>query len=473
MKVKNCVIRVVGTVIVLLAPALSEAKVSDNLKIEISAPQWKGETLKFVSYFNGNRYTQMVARLSDEGNGVFRSDRLYPEGLYLIYLDSVRCFDILLSDDQTFKIRVDTTDFVRNNRIEGAEQSEAFAEYSRFLADKHRERAQLLDEFNARKSGKGDAREIAGRIDSLNKRVVDFQETFFRKRDGQWVACFFKGLAPVESDRRTAPRTREEAMEEYRFLKYHYFDNIDLQDGRFWYTNYFPKKIDYYVSNIVEPIPDSIASAASRLVSFTLGDTLCAQMMLGRLVNYALTSEQMGMENVWARLAEDYYFKGLAYNPDSVFTARLQAEYRNIRYNRVGMQARDLALQDSAGTPTRLFDLPGKLTLLYFFEPGCGFCKKITPRIYNEIYKKYKDKGLTVACVCISDNRQEWQDYLNEGRFLDWRNLWDPERVSFFWEFYDTSTTPGVYVIDADHKIIAKKLDVENLDRFLSAALNN
>ena len=442
----------------------------DGLKIEINAPQWGNQRLQLVSYYNDGRYTQDTLRLSASGTGVFRSDLRYPEGLYMIYLDSVRFFDLLLADDQTFSVTVDPADFISGNRVEGSVQTEAFLSYSRFLAGAHRERTGLFNEFNRLKTEGKNTEEVTARMDSLNNRVIAFQDTFFETCGDQWVARFFKGLSPAAPGPYPAPRTMEEAIEESLYRKYHFFDPIDLQDPRFWYTNYFPKKIEQYITGVVEQIPDSIAKAASWLVEQAMGDSICGRMMLGKLMNYALSNDMMGLENVWARLAEDYYFKELVYTPDSVFLERLKADYRNIRNNRIGMQGQNLTLQDNTGREIQLYDLTGKLTLLYFFEPDCGFCKKTTPRLY-EVYMKYKDKGLSVACICTTNHRKEWLNFIDEQGLSDWYNLWDPEFVSAFWQYYDTSTTPGVYVLDESHRIIAKKLDVDSLDRLFSMIL--
>ena len=42
-------------------------------------------------------------------------------------------------------------------------------------------------------------------------------------------------------------------------------------------------------------------------------------------------------------------------------------------------------------------------------------------------------------------------------------NVWDPERTSFYWYWYDTSSTPMIYVLDKNHKIFAKKIDADTL----------
>ena len=46
-----------------------------------------------------------------------------------------------------------------------------------------------------------------------------------------------------------------------------------------------------------------------------------------------------------------------------------------------------------------------------------------------------------------------------------------PYRESYFWEYFDASSTPGVYLLDKDRKIIAKKIDMKVLGDILNYEL--
>jgi hypothetical protein len=50
---------------------------------------------------------------------------------------------------------------------------------------------------------------------------------------------------------------------------------------------------------------------------------------------------------------------------------------------------------------------------------------------------------------------------------LNWVNLADPQVRSNFRYEYNLETTPIIYVLDDQKKIIAKKLDVDQLEDFI------
>ncbi len=461
-------------IILLFVIAWNTNALGDSLKISIKAPQLKNAELALCSYFNGKVYKKDSLQLSDQGIGAFMQPKKLDQGLYMIYVDSTKYFDVLLSDEQVLQIEVDTAESFSKNKVSGAPQSVAFAEYVRFLSGKQKERMKLFDEGKALQAENKDLTAITGKIEILNKEVQTFQESFFTQYKGQWVSLFFKGLEPATGPF-PSPKTQEEAKEEFYYLKDHYFDNINLLDKRFWFTNYFPQKIEAYMQRQVEGIPDSLANAASHLVAKTMKDSTCYQLMLSKLTNYALQSNLMGMENVWAKLTEDYYLKGLASWADSAFLSDIKSEYAKVRYNRIGMKARDLPLQDSLNRKVDLYSLGRKYTLLCFFEPMCGHCKVEIPAFHEKLYKKYADKGLDVACVYLLTDKKEWLDFVNTHQLTgtNWYNLWDPNRTSYYWQFYNTATTPSVYLLNEKKEIIAKKLDDRTLDQLLNDLLKS
>ncbi len=435
-----------------------------SCKIEIKVSQWADSTIFLCNYFNGNLYKKDSIQLSSKGMGVFQQQETLPQGLYAIYRNGGQSFDLLLTDDQEFQMQIEPGNFIRKSKITGSLQTEAFMEYARYLSVKQEERNKLISQIQELpEDQQGDLR---GQLSALNDEVSAFIDHFLQKHKGEWVADFFKGIQPVEGPY-PSPVSMEEYYTQQEFLKMHYFDHIDLTDIRFWYTNYFPKKIDAYMEQVLEKHPDTLANAASALVDRTVADTLCFRLMFSHLFDYSVQSKYMGMENIWAKLTEDYYFKGLTTWTDSAFSANIEAEYKKIRFNRIGMQAHNLILSDAGNQPVILNDIQSEYTLLYFFEPSCGHCRQMTPLVHDQLYQKYKSAGLEVLCIYTQTDKEEWLKFIDEHHLGDWVNAWDPERKSFFWHYFDTSSTPAVYLLDKDKKIIAKKLDEQTLETLL------
>ena len=443
--------------------------------IKITESRLKEKQVLFGSYFNGQAYIIDSLYLSSNGTGVFRREEKYPEGEYFlqILIDTESKSDLLvnflLADEQDFSITINTSDIADKTQIAGAAQSEVLLNYSQFLRVKRKERSRLVDDFFALPEGNRDTAKIKSQLDYLDKEVKLYRENLNKEYQGKWVASFVKGMEPITTGPYPAPGSRDEFEKEFRYKKIHFFDNIDLQDRRFWWTSFFPQKVVDYMEKQVEPHLDSLANAASQLVARTMGDSLCFQLMLNKLMNYSLSSKKMGMENIWMKLLEDYYHKGLVIWKDSVRREAIETEYMWLKDNRIGQTARNLDLLDVTGNPVELHQLGVKYTLLYLYEPSCGHCAEMTPKLYDQIYKKYADKGLDIVAMCIIQDEKEWISYINEHHLVGthWHNVWDPSARSAFWLYYDIRTTPGIYLLDENKKIIAKKIDIDIMEQLL------
>ncbi|HUP12538.1 MAG TPA: thioredoxin-like domain-containing protein, partial [Niastella sp.] len=87
------------------------------------------------------------------------------------------------------------------------------------------------------------------------------------------------------------------------------------------------------------------------------------------------------------------------------------------------------------------------------------------PLIKN-LYDTVKSKGVEVYAVCTGKVLDEWAKYVRDHK-LDWVNVIDLYNISQFRTHYNINTTPQVFVLDKDKKIIAKRLNAEQLKQLL------
>lgn len=73
----------------------------------------------------------------------------------------------------------------------------------------------------------------------------------------------------------------------------------------------------------------------------------------------------------------------------------------------------DLTLKDMHGTNVPLRDLQGKAILLNYWATWCGPCKIEIP-IFNELYEKYKDRGLVIVGVSADDEAATIREFVKK-----------------------------------------------------------
>ena len=458
---------------------LFEAEAQNNtsapkqgFNLDVSIPTQKGQLLYLGQYWKNKTYAIDSVKLSNEGNGSFsRSERL-PEGQYFLYIKPFFQVDLLIGNEQhDISIQLNENAPVEN-KVAGSKDTRLLWEYLAKTENFNKEITSLKISFADTTITDIQHTELLQQIKDWEEKQKNFDITFKKENKNTWAGKLLTGLDPIKLPY-PQPKNQQELKENKTYGRNHFFDNIDLTDPRFWYTNYLDSYIDNYMKKWIDPVPDSLAIAASRLVEKTKRNDLCFKEMLSKLFNEASTSSIMGDENVWARLYEDYILdKNIPWISKSQY-GELKSKYSLIKNNRIGMTARNMALQTLDSTEINTNSLPAEYLLLYFYDPSCGHCSTETPKLHDELYKIYKDKGLEIVAINIGSNSQEWANFVNAHKLTDWINATDLNYKSEYWMNYDVSDIPMAYLLDKDKRIIARKINTKQLKTILDFYLQN
>jgi len=152
----------------------------------------------------------------------------------------------------------------------------------------------------------------------------------------------------------------------------------------------------------------------------------------------------------------------------------------------LGKKATNLILTDSTETKWIGFhDLPQEYVVIVFWDPHCGVCKKELPQIY-EAYKE-RLKGLDVEVFAVAKAvdaglMKDWKKFIRENK-LDWVNValtpkvyeeakkdprqFIPKHTTIeslnYAETYDVYSTPKLFVVDGERKLVGKQLTAEQI----------
>ena len=179
----------------------------------------------------------------------------------------------------------------------------------------------------------------------------------------------------------------------------------------------------------------------------------------------------MGMDRVFVNLADKYYLSGECWWADSTLLSKMGERVNKIKPNMLGEIAPDLKMEDVNGKWQQLKYIKADFTILIFWEPSCGHCKKEIPKLY-ELYKSIRDKGIEVFAVYTQNDTTEWKKFINEHVILDWLNVYDKYRITNFRNLYDIYSTPVIYILDKNKKIIAKRIGIDQIEKFLEFERN-
>lgn len=447
---------------------------SKGYRIRFSFPKAANQNVILAHYYTSQILINDTVKADGKGAGIFSGDSLLPQGLYKIYLDSDNHFDFLLSSAQDFELS--GPDFSPENiKIKGAAESEEFLKYILVLAEhqkKRKETESLLK--NASESEKQILRE---KLDSLSNSLQTYWKDTGKKYPGTWLSAFLMANYVPVPDQKEIPEniSKNDSLllrYKFNFQRKHFFDYFEMRDERFLYTPLVKQKIETFFTKVLFQSYDSVKTGALALIEYTRPSKKMFQFVTSYFLNSSINSNIMGMDALFADIARKYYLSGEAFWADSTTLAKIRENLLFVDKNLIGMQAPELKLEGIDGEEFfSLNQVKAPFTLVLIYEPNCSHCKEFVPRLHDEVYRKYHGKGFEVYAVYSMDDKKEWADFVEKHQLYDWINVWDPHHLSGFKISYDARKTPGVYLLNKDKKIIAKKLSVEQIGDILGNEL--
>lgn len=164
--------------------------------------------------------------------------------------------------------------------------------------------------------------------------------------------------------------------------------------------------------------------------------------------------------NLGQRILDDYQPS----HPEAV--AGILPLFNQLRTSVPGSEVPDLVGTSPSGETLRLSDLRGKVVLIDFWASWCGPCRKENPNVVR-MYKKYADKGFEIFGVSLDRDKARWEQAIADDQ-LTWPHIsdlkqWKSEHAAL----YGVRSIPDALLIDAEGKIIARKLRGAQLEQAL------
>lgn len=437
--------------------------------IEVKVDKFQGKVCYLGYPYGDKQYLADTAEINSDGTFVFEGTKPLDGGLYFVYspVPERLYFDIIVAEPE-FKLETDTLDLINNMKIVGSKENEVFFDFQRFMREKQKVGGQLSEKLKAT-TDQGEKDKLMAQLKALDEEVKNYRQEILSAHAETFAATFIKSTIPVEVPESPKDEQGNEIDPNfsYKYYKEHYFDNIDFSDKKMLRTPKFYAKIEDYLEKMTVKHPDSIISSAHTIIEKSRANDEIFRYCVVNLTSKYETSNIMGMDAVFVDLADNYYLSGDAYWADSALTAKITDRVARIKPNLLGKQAPQMVLLDTLEKPKSLYSMKADYFVLYFYDPDCGHCKKKTPVLRDLYNEKLKSLGVEVVATNIKKDVDKWKDYIKDQK-LNWTNLADPHIRSNFRYEYNLETTPIIYVLDDQKKIIAKKLDVEQLEDFIN-----
>jgi len=439
-----------------------------GFQLEVKLDNYTEDVLYLGYHFGDKQYMRDSSITKNaEGAFVFKADTLIDPGMYLILMaPEKRHFQFLIDDVQQFSIRANAEDIENTIVFKGCAQNEIFYNYMRYLTQMRMEVESIRERLES-STDDAEKERIQEILLEKNKDVKRFQEGIVNKNPKHLLSIIIKANWEIESPEFEG--TEEEVMyAKFYYIRDHFFDNMDMQDHRLVRTPVLFPRVDAYVNKYHAVVPDSSIVAVDKVLKLLEGNEPGFRFFLSYFLNTYSKSKYVGMDAVYVHLVDNYYAKGMAPWVQDENLEKIVKEATKLKPILVGKKAPELKMTDKDGKLISLHGLDAEFTVLIFWAPDCGHCKKAMPDV-DKFAANFKSKGVEVYAVCskLGDVQECW-DMIDNKKMVNMVNVVDPRYQTRFKDVYNVVTTPKIYVLDKDKTIISKNIGTEQLEEIMT-----
>lgn len=454
--------------LILLFSVSAFAQTGYNIRFKIGGLK---DTTAYLGYYYGeSTFVKDTAKVNHAGEFVFDGKQTLPQGVYFLVLNKTRIFEFVVSRNQTFSLETGTSDYVKNMKVTGDTDNKLFFENMIFNLERHQEAEpfiKIIQDSTLSEDQKKEARESFMKI---NEKVLAYQDNVIRQHPTTLTARIFKSGKPVKIP--DPPKRADGSIDstfQLRWYREHFFDNFDLADDALirMPRPVYQEKINEYLDKLYVPQADTLKKALSRVISRAKKNPETYKYAVWVAVLKFQNPEIMGLDEVFVYLNDTYFASGeMDFWANAQMRKNLNDQADRFRKSLIGQKGSNLIMQDINLKPRALYDIKNKYTVLYIFDPDCGSCKKETPKLVDFYNRKKFD--VEVYAVSADTSMVKMRNYIKEMN-MKWVTVNGPRTyVGPYQDLYDANTTPTLYVLDNQKKIIGKKIPAEKLEDFLT-----
>ncbi|HEY0654843.1 MAG TPA: thioredoxin-like domain-containing protein [Chryseosolibacter sp.] len=457
---------------VILLFASSFALGQDQYKLSFVVRGLKPGPVYLGFYQQDKTFSRDTAEVDANGRFSFQGNKKLNEGIYFLLRDASVIFDFVIGADQEFSIETSTDDYVTNMVVKGDEDNALFLENLKLLrsATKSIEpQIKILRDSTADPALKKEANKI---YEETGKNVTAQQEKLIQANPKSVTARILKMNKQVSIPE--PPKKADGSIDstfQLRYYTQHYFDNFGLGDEvmlRVHKVVYWDK-VQYYLDKLFIQHPDTLFNRVDRLIAVAKSNQDTYKYLVWNAIVYYQNHSIMGLDQVYVKLVDKYITSGeMDYWLDKKTVSNMRDYADKLRRAPIGSTAPNLIMQDAQLQAKSMYDIKSKYTVVFFFKPSCSHCREETPKLVTLYNQKKKTLNFEVFAVSTDTAMKEMKDFIRDFK-TPWITVNGPRSYikEHFSKLYYAELTPTVYVLDERKKVIARRIDVEQIDDFI------
>lgn len=452
----------------LFIPGILTAQQGYNINLQISG---LSDSLLLLAGYNGDKqFVVDTAYYHKKSGYTFSGKEKLPEGMYLVAGEArSRLFDLFISGNQNFTITGDKATLPGSLNAKNSDDNRLLFGYIGFLSEKQKRQSELNNIRRSLSPDSDSLKLITNQLDLLNDEVKRYIQGTINSNRGTYFSDFLKAMQePEVPETPILPNGRPDSTFPYRYYKAHFWDNIDLSDSRMIRTPFIHSKVEQYLNKLTIPAPDSMIVSIDAIMNRIKSNEDAFKYLIWFLTVKYESSEIMGYDAIFVHIADKYYGDPRMSWMNPTVKENLIKRAEALRPVLVGKVAPEMILLDTLQKPVSMHKINTEYTIIYFWDPDCGHCKKESPLLRDFYLKSHKELDFEVYAVCMDTSWSDMKNYIKKNQ-LPWINVNGFYSVtSDFRELYDVHSSPVLFVLDREKKIIAKRILTAQIEAFLN-----
>jgi thiol-disulfide isomerase/thioredoxin len=452
----------------------------NGYEIKVTLKPFRNQYIYLGHYYGKQLPIVDSVLLNDKSEGVFKGPKKLGGGIYLIgYPDRSRNFEILVDKNQKFSVIADTADIKKASFLNSPENT-GFVAYQDFMV-KHGKQIDDLAKARGKAANAADSAKLTTQIDAVNATVRNYRSDIIAKDPNSLLATLLKAMKEPEVPQ-NHPSAKTDSLFAYRYFKDHYWDGVNFYDERLARTPFFEARLDKYFEQLVFPAADSVNKEIDWMMGYASINAEMQKFLLLKFTNRYLNQKYMWEDAVFVHLFEKFFsnktYPWLTEQGKKIVTDRAYSLMANI----LGTPAANIELKDPKDKPAALYDVKAPFVLVAIWDPTCGHCKEVVPRLDSMYQAKWKAEGLKIFAMAkeTDGTKQTWLSFIKEHHLDEWVHVYyskadEKARVDAgipgYSQLYDVQSFPTLFLLDKDKRIIAKKVSEQQVDEILAYKL--
>lgn len=391
--------------ILILLLFFSSSTVLAQTNIRISFENQQDSVFYFCKY-RGSKTIIIDTLLSKNSQIQIKFKEKLPEGIYLLTnANNYPMTEILIGKDQRYSVKINNLDDLNSFKVKGDKES---AIYFKLMA-KVRQYDLMTTALDSETEYFPDN---VRKIDSLKKDLDEYENSLKIKRKDAFINLVITSM-------------KRHTMDDY-------WDDFPLDDARILTYPLIDNKLETYFDNLYNDA-EKINSEIDKLIAKTGNCIKVRDYLIWFFYRKYYAPKYMNLDDVYIHLVNEYFAKFKMENV-SESIVNLMTERANYLENlKIGSKLPNIG---------NLHSIDAEYITVVFYDKTCKKCAQ-EGRILEEIHARHPEMMIFPVEV-------------------------NSTSIKNLMVLYDIQTTPTIYLLDNQKKIIAKRIKAEQVEQFLN-----